>query len=102
MCLVALLPVHANYPCILRPPLSEPSTPNGKAPQPIVKQPTPNHKMSLPQNVDQADATGSACRSPMTTVVPPNHATPTQQNDGPKAKFYNSTLVFNFMLAKQI
>ena len=27
--LVALLPVHANYPCILRPPPSEPTKPNG-------------------------------------------------------------------------
>ena len=43
--------------------------------------------MSLPQNVDQADATGSTRGSPVTTVVPPNHATPTQHDDGPKAKF---------------
>ena len=100
MCLVALLPVHANYPCILQHPPSKPSTPNSKPPQPIVKQPTPGHKTSLPRNVDQADATGSAHRSPMTTVVPPNHATPTQHNDGPKAEFYNSS--FNFTLAKQI
>ena len=77
MSLVALLPVHANYPCILRPLPSEPNPPKGKPPQPIVKQPTPSHKMSLPPNVDQADATGSTCGSPMTTVVPPNHATPT-------------------------
>ena len=75
MSLVALLPVHANYPCILQPPPSKPNPPNGKPPQPIGKQPTPSHKMSLPPNVDQADATGSACGSPMTTVVPPNHAT---------------------------
>ena len=102
MCLVTLHPVHANYPCILQPPPFEPSTPNGKPPQPIVKQPTPGHKTSLPPNVDQADATGSICGSPTTTVVPPNHATPTQHNGGPKAEFYNSTLVFDFMLAKQI
>ena len=29
MSLVALLLVHANYPCILRPPPSEPNPPNG-------------------------------------------------------------------------
>ena len=77
MSLVALLPVHADYPCILRPPPSKPNPPNSKPPQPIVKQPTSGHKMSLPPNVDQADATGSTPGSPMTTVVPPNHATRT-------------------------
>ena len=70
MSLVALLPVHANYPCILRPLPSEPNPPNGKPPQPIVKQPTPNHKMSLPPNVDQADATGSTRGSPATNSCP--------------------------------
>ena len=45
--------------------------------QPIVKQPLPNHKMSLPPNLDQIDATGSARGSPATAVVPSNHATPT-------------------------
>ena len=49
--------------------------------------------MSLPPNVDQADATGSAHGCPVTTVVPPNHATLTQHNDDPKAEFYNSALV---------
>ena len=76
MHLVALHPVHANYPCILRPPPSELNTLNGKPPKCIVKQPTPSHKRSLPPNVDQADATGSAHRSLTTTVVPPNHVTP--------------------------
>ena len=100
MCWVALHPVHANYPCILQPSPSEPNTLNGKPPQPSFKQPTPSHKMSLPPNVDQADATGSACGSPTTTVVPPNHVTPTQHGDSPKANFYNSILVFT--LAKQM
>ena len=77
MSLVALLPVHTDYPCILRPLPSEPNPLNGKPPQPIVKKPTPSHTTSLPPNVDQADATGPAHGSPMTTVVPPNHATPT-------------------------
>ena len=84
---VTLLPVRANYPCILRPPPSKLNTPNGKPPQPIIKQPTPSHKTSLPPNVDQADAVGSTHRSVLTTVVPPNHVTPNQHGDGPKAIF---------------
>ena len=77
MSLVALLPMHTNYPCILQPLPSKPNPLNGKPPQPVLKQPTPSLKTSLPPNVDQADATGSARRSPATTVVPSNHATPT-------------------------
>ena len=49
MCLVTLLSEYANYPCNLRPPPSEPSTPNGKPPQPIIKQPTPSHKRPFPK-----------------------------------------------------
>ena len=48
--LVALLPVHANYPCILRPPPSEPTKLNSSHPQPIVPPPMPSHKTSHPQN----------------------------------------------------
>ena len=55
----------------------------------------PSHKTSLPANIDQTDATGSAHGSPTTAVVPPNHATPTLHNDGPKVALYNSTLVFS-------
>ena len=55
----------------------------------------PSHQMSQPLNIGQTDATGSACRCPVTTVVPPNHATPTLQDDGPNAAFYNSTLVLD-------
>ena len=55
----------------------------------------PSQKMSQPPNVGQTDATGSARGSPVTTVVPPNHATPTLHNNGPNAAFYNSTLVFD-------
>ena len=55
----------------------------------------PSHKTSQPPNVGQTDATGSDRGRPVTTVVPPNHATPTSHNDGPNAVFYNSTLVFD-------
>ena len=91
MSLVTLLPVHADYPCILQPPPSEPNPPNGKPPQPIVKQPTPSHKMSLPPNVDQADAT----EAPQQQLSHPTMQLPPNTIMEPKAAFYNSTLVFD-------
>ena len=77
------IPVHANYPCILRPLPSEPTTPmvyphnlSSNNHNLATKHPTPN--------VDQADATGSAHGSPATAVVPPNHVTLTQHGNSPQ------------------
>ena len=71
MSLVALLPVHANYPCILRPPASEPTTPNGDPHNLSSTNQCLATKTFQPPNVGKTDATGSARQSPVTTVVSP-------------------------------
>ena len=79
---LSLLPVHANYPCNLRPPPSEPNTPNGNSHNPS----------STTQHLTTQCPTPSMWIRPM-PPGPPTEALPHQFPSQLMQLFPNTTIV---------